>query len=385
MRAAELVVKLPTRHWRKRVKRRKLGQTHVHPPSLRGQLARARRGTMARCATLLVACLALSATSLSGVAGETHSGSVACDKGWWYEQPSGECRPIAFKDRFRPAKTKEYVAAVDQMWNVLDRIAMRWNFGCVDKSPFSNPKTLCAARGDRFNPYVFGYIRPSQRDVYERHLVQQRRSLARESPQVYCEIGMNAGHGTVAALLTSRTLQVHSFDMQEWGYSDAVAEFIRTVFPGRFHNHSGSSFENVPAFAQNAAMPPCDAALIDGAHYKAGVSTDLANMRAAMQCDHVLFIDDLQTEVGGVVDAMVETGTLEILEKHAVTPDDPAACMRIYERNRLKPGEARWWPTKMMPLEDVDRRWTLVEKCGFEPFAFAVARYKGLAHCPRIN
>ena len=197
----------------------------------------------------------------------------------------------------------------------------------------------------------------------------------------YCEIGMNAGHGTAAALLTSPSLEVHSFDMQEWGYSDVVADFLSTVFPGRFHNHSGSSFENVPRFAEDAATPPCDAALIDGGHYKQAVETDLANMRLAVACDHILFLDDLQSDVGRVVDDLVDKGDLEILERHAFDANDPATCLRVYERNRPKNGEGRWWPTKMMPLEDVDKRWTLVRKCGFENFAFAVARFKNLPQC----
>jgi len=306
-----------------------------------------------------------------------------CDAGWWYEQPEGECSPMTFEDRFQAKSGAEYATAVGQMWNVLDRLAMRWNFGCVDKSPLSNPKTLCTARSDRFNPFIFGYIRPRQRDVYERHLRAQRAALAgRAGPQIYCEIGMNAGHGTAAALLTSPDIVAQSFDMQEWGYSDAVAEFLATVFPGRFHNHSGSSFDTVPAFFRSAGAPRCDAALVDGAHYTRGVEIDLANVKRAVACDHVLFLDDLsQPEVGGVVDALVARGELEILERHAMDAGDPAACLRVYERNKPRPGEGRWWPTKLMPREDVDRHWTLVRKCGFENFAFAIARFRNPPSC----
>jgi hypothetical protein len=275
----------------------------------------------------------------------------------------------AVLERFVPASDFDRTTAVYQMWNVLDRFAVGHNYGCVDKSPFS-PKgkaTVCTAKSDRFNPFVFAYIRPSQLEVYTRQ-VRSR------NVRTYCEIGMNAGHGTVAMLMASPELQVHTFDLLEWKYSDKVAELIAMLYPGRFHVYRGSSFDTVPAFSKDAAAPKCGAALIDGLHTKPGATQDLVNMRGAVACDHVLFIDDLQSEVGGVVDAMVAAGDLEILERHSFDSADPSTCLRIYERI----GKGKM---KMMALADVDKHWKLVQWCNFERFAFAVARYRNLPHC----
>ena len=120
--------------------------------------------------------------------------------------------------RFAPTDA-EFPATVFSYWDVLDRFAVARNFGCVDKSPASNAKTMCntrrrgtpwsrasrhllgTARSDRFNPYVFGYMRPAQMEAYARHIRLKQAST-------YCEVGMNAGHGTVAVLLASRERRV---------------------------------------------------------------------------------------------------------------------------------------------------------------------------------
>ena len=169
---------------------------------------------------------------------------------------------------------------------------------------------------------------------------------------------------------------MQTFDMLEWKYSDAVARFVGELFPGRFQAHGGSSFDTLPAYSANLANPRCDAALVDGLHTRAGAVKDLRNMRDAVACDHVLFVDDLQTEVGGVVDDMVAAGELEVLERQPFDRHDPATCLRVYDRVLPQPGERRWWPTAMMPLEDVARRWTLVENlCGLSTAELATERF----------
>jgi hypothetical protein len=181
------------------------------------------------------------------------------------------------------------------MWNVLDMLAKRHNYGCSDKSPWfstkKSSKSACTGKSDRFNPFMFGYLRPVQMTEHAKH-------LRRIDAKVYCEVGMNAGHGTAAALLTKPDLISHSFDLLEWKYSPVVVDFLETTFPGRVHVHGGSSFTTVPAFFGTPGAPKCDAMLVDGLHTEEGTRRDLLNMRAAAACNHVVFIDDLESGRG---------------------------------------------------------------------------------------
>jgi hypothetical protein len=136
--------------------------------------------------------------------------------------------------RYFPQSQTAYQASVLTMWNVLDTLIKAQNFGCVDKSPLSHPTSACTGKSDRFNPYSFGYLRPVQMLAHARHIHR----LA--GAATYCEVGMNGGHGAVAALLANPALVVHAFDLLEWHYSPTVAAFLNQSFPGRFHCHGGA-------------------------------------------------------------------------------------------------------------------------------------------------
>ena len=121
----------------------------------------------------------------------------------------------------------EYEASVLTLWNELDTLVARHNYGCVHKSPLSHPNTSkCSGRAARFNPYAFGYMRPVQMLAHARHIRRVAATAAQSRAVTYCEIGMNGGHGVAAALLAEPTLVAHSFDLHEWRYSLAVADFL---------------------------------------------------------------------------------------------------------------------------------------------------------------
>eukprot|EP00665_Eupelagonemidae_sp_cell47_P017408 gene17408-biopygen1705 len=83
-----------------------------------------------------------------------------------------------------------------------------------------------------------------------RHL----RGIGAAAP-AYCEIGINAGHGTAAMLLARDDLRVYSFDLHPWPYSDGVERFLSTAFAGRWR-YKKKSEENwrKPQNASNRAL-----------------------------------------------------------------------------------------------------------------------------------
>ena len=215
-------------------------------------------------------------------------------------------------------------------------------------------------------------------------MIQFAQHLRRIKARTYCEIGMNQGLGTVAALSVHPEMHVHTFDFLEWMYTPKVVEFIALLFPGRQHVHPGSSFETLPAFAAGEGKRLCDAALIDGDHREAGVKRDIENMRGAMRCDHVLFLDDIESEDKGAGLALrkaVKAGTLEILHKQDFPARGDNACMRMYTFNKKR---ALKRPLMLRSVAEVQKAYDLEWACpnGDVGWSFAIARYKNLPGCP---
>ena len=276
---------------------------------------------------------------------------------------------------FEPSSASQYEASVLTLWNVLKHLAHKFNYGCNDKSPLSNPRTSCTAKSDRFNAFMFGSSRPVQMREYSKH-------MRRINATTYCEVGMNTGLGTVAALSTHPKMVAHSFDLMEWRYTPAIVDFISMIFPGRHEVHAGSSFTTLPQFAGGVGARSCDAALVDGAHTETGAATDIANMRAAMKCNHVIFLDDLDQPSGTAVRAAIQRGELEMLEEFSFPPDSPEACIYMYKKR-----QGRKHHKMLRDAAMVEEHYHLeyscpnVEMAGGRPWAFGIARYKNLPHC----
>ena len=154
---------------------------------------------------------------------------------------------------------------------------------------------------------------------------------------VYCEVGLNAGHGTIAMLLANprvqvrvrtvgservglllrppsrstfhglsfmpqlRASQVYSFDLMLFPYSPTVVHLIDSTFPGRFRVIRGDSTVSVPQHVRQVVAgksPWCDVALVDGDHSFAGSKQDLINIAQMAKCNATLLADDINEGPG---------------------------------------------------------------------------------------
>ena len=177
----------------------------------------------------------------------------------------------AYRERFQPRTREQYLVAVATLWNMLDRNIERKLKGC--------------RRGPRCPGTPYGYMRPAQLEHYSSFVWDK-------GPQIYCEVGFNGGHGTVAMMLANSRLTVHSFELAGYLYTMPAMELVQDYFGERFHFYRGDSTKLVPAFARNASHS-CDVLLVDGDHRFKGAFADIKSMRKLAKPGAVLLIDDL--------------------------------------------------------------------------------------------
>ena len=246
--------------------------------------------------------------------------------------------------RFVPATRAQYLASVFTLWNVLDiHIARAYGLrgGTAQRAVPSTP---------------YGYMREVQLHAYSRLVWRQPRV------RTYCEVGFNGGHGTVAMLLASPSLQVHSFELGLFPYTRGAQEAVKAYFGDRFHAHNGDSRATIPAFAaalrkgrggegggesaaeagerdadgDNGRADVCDVVLIDGDHRAKGVYADVRSFASLARCNATLLIDDLNEGPGEALRKLVSEGVVEVVEEHRYTlPASPETnCVRC-----LRPGK----------------------------------------------
>lgn len=113
-------------------------------------------------------------------------------------------------------------------------------------------------------------------------------------PSLVCEIGFNGGHSaaTFLAAAPPRRSRLVSFDLMAYTYSATAASLVSAAFPSQLRVISGSSFDTVPAFAQEHGRV-CDLFSIDGDHTYAGVAADIRSAVAATRPGGVVILDDM--------------------------------------------------------------------------------------------
>eukprot|EP01062_Namystynia_karyoxenos_P030914 TRINITY_DN22995_c0_g2_i1.p1 TRINITY_DN22995_c0_g2~~TRINITY_DN22995_c0_g2_i1.p1 ORF type:complete len:881 (+),score=202.89 TRINITY_DN22995_c0_g2_i1:89-2644(+) len=245
--------------------------------------------------------------------------------------------------RFVPASEEQRLAATFALWNVLDRRL---------EQPIRKHLTR------ELDGAAYGYMRREQLKDY----TQAVRNIPSSAP-VYCEIGINAGHGTAAMMFSRPDLTVYSFDLHPFAYSDGAQSLLSVTFPDRWHYFKGWSNDTVPRFAEAVRLghaPPCDAALVDGAHTVQDVLQDLSAMAAASRCGALVLIDDMDF-VRPAVDRAVEKGIIDLVQNDTshFNPGDPRnPCLR-------------WWrePTCY------GRSWTTTCSACFPDWGYVIARF----------
>ncbi|KAK3244343.1 hypothetical protein CYMTET_46039 [Cymbomonas tetramitiformis] len=215
--------------------------------------------------------------------------------------------------RYHPSTYNEYLASVYALWNVLDR---------------------SAASLDNKNTWLYGYMRKVQLEAYSK-LVWKNNTT-----RVYCEIGMNAGHGTLAMLLANPRLQVHTFDLMAWKYSEPHAKLIRVMYPKQFHIYKGDSQKTVRKFqadVESGKTKPCDVLLIDGDHSAAGAAADLRNFAKVAACNNVLLMDDINDGPGQALDDATNSGlVLDVKKREYEEGNEDNPCVRVHHSTATK-------------------------------------------------
>ena len=207
--------------------------------------------------------------------------------------------------RFVPGSVNESLVATFTVWNLLDATMHRL-------SPEQN--------------YQTGYVRELQ--------VRRMINLVRQpSVRVYCEIGFNGGHSAAAMLLANPRLQVHSFDLMAWRYSNRSLELLTTMFGPRLTMHPGDSTRTVPEWTRRNPRE-CDVLFVDGDHTQSGARKDMLNMVGAAAPGAFAVADDINSSPGKALHALAAQGKLHVAESYgpfeAPSPHNP--CMRTATR-----------------------------------------------------
>ena len=217
--------------------------------------------------------------------------------------------------RFQPTTWPEYEAAVWTFWNLLDRNILRHYIHGVP------PK----------NPY--GYIRPVQLKAYAQSVWQD------DHVQMYCEVGVNGGHGTAAMLLANSHMHVVSFDYGAWTYSNSTIDLLDLYFGSRFQFVQGPSQKTIPEFIARNPGVQCDVLLVDGGHAASVAVGDLRQFARMAACNATVFVDDLNENhgPGSALRAAEREGLVTVVEWHMYnashTYENP--CLRTPIAGRL--------------------------------------------------
>lgn len=123
-------------------------------------------------------------------------------------------------------------------------------------------------------------------------------------------------------------MQVHSFDLMMWGYSNKSSELLSTLFGRRFVMHPGDSKRTVPKWTRHSPNQ-CDVIFVDGDHMMIGAHLDMINMRQAAAAGAVAVADDINTSPGVALEALAKDGFISIHESYGPfnAPSKHNPCM----------------------------------------------------------
>lgn len=116
---------------------------------------------------------------------------------------------------------------------------------------------------------------------------------ARPGVTSICEVGFNAGYSSWAFLTGSPSVEVYSFDLAGYAYSEGAKAHIDELFPGRHHLIQGDSHVTVTEFAQQHPETKFDVVFVDGDHSLDGARADLRDLRALSTEETVVVMDDI--------------------------------------------------------------------------------------------
>ncbi len=125
------------------------------------------------------------------------------------------------------------------------------------------------------------------------------------------EVGFNAGHSALLALMSNPDLVYTGVDICETKYTTACAEYLAQAFKSRFTLILGDSREVLPRLATHNKSLLIDVCHIDGDHNEGPVRTDISNVLRLAQRNALVILDDLDFPgVAKAYDEYVKLGRL---------------------------------------------------------------------------
>jgi len=118
------------------------------------------------------------------------------------------------------------------------------------------------------------------------------------APRTYCEVGFNGGHSAASVLAARPGVDVLSFDLAVFPYSNSTAKLLSDLYMERFKLVRGDSTTTIPAYVESMKRSgnpvTCDVMFIDGGHMKEVFLADLGNFRNLLsnRSRNRVFFDD---------------------------------------------------------------------------------------------
>jgi predicted O-methyltransferase YrrM len=174
-----------------------------------------------------------------------------------------------------------------------------------------------------------------------------RNLCRRTDSRTVAETGFNAGHSSIALLLSGPKTRVVSFDMGEHPYVESAKAFLDNLFPGRHTLILGDSRETVPAYGRARPDVVFDLVYVDGGHDYEVASADVVNFGRLVRESAGVVVDDLAPwEVWGAGPARAWEEAIDsgLIHNHSLymqpAPDEP-----VRRIDRMEPPTYRIWGT----------------------------------------
>eukprot|EP01038_Epipyxis_sp_PR26KG_P008475 gene8475-11457_t len=155
-----------------------------------------------------------------------------------------------------------------------------------------------------------------------------------------CDIGFNAGHSALTFLSANPTAHVISIDICKMSWTMNSAEYVKTLFPERFHFIKGHSGRIMQRAAHNKTIMfnrRCDLISVDGDH-SAAWDDIWAGYHVSRKFAYIV-IDDFATLMGRVVnhwEMALRKNVVKELDRHKDVSVGRGWVLGIYNNDELE-------------------------------------------------
>ena len=157
------------------------------------------------------------------------------------------------------------------------------------------------------------------------------------------EVGFNAGHSALLALMSQPDLMYTGVDICQTTYTIPCAKYMAQAFKDRFTMFKGDSREILPRLATHHTDRSFDVFHIDGDHDESPVRTDISNVLRISPLNGLVILDDI--DFPGVAKAYKEFVKLGRLRpatlKGFEDTRQQAVAIAVSDKHLIVPPETR--------------------------------------------